>query len=277
MASPLPPGELLMLADLITPTAQGIASRVLARTAAGNITLFAFDAGKSSKSRLRCALVLILSGRSGEWQSAVASTDTECDAGADARERGSCRSRDRSVAHAADHAARKARRVDAWPQPVVRIPASRAAVSRRRGSHKRRPRRILERDDEAAAFDGGQIAHAREVHEHAAVDAQERRRDRASARDPRSSDRGCARRRRCRARCTCPPRGRRGSTPARRGSPSGRGGPRSGAGPLLRRSTASIRRVRRSSSIRPPAACASTPVTRASARSSRAGSTGFSR
>jgi len=31
---------------LVTPTAQGIASRVLARTAAGNITLFAFDAGE---------------------------------------------------------------------------------------------------------------------------------------------------------------------------------------------------------------------------------------
>ena len=43
MASTLPPGELLTLTDLITPTTQGIASRVLARTAAGNITLFAFD------------------------------------------------------------------------------------------------------------------------------------------------------------------------------------------------------------------------------------------
>ena len=38
----------------------------------------------------------------------------------------------------------------------------------------RRSRRILERDDEAAAIDGGQIAHAAEVDEHAAVDAQER-------------------------------------------------------------------------------------------------------
>ena len=46
MASTLPPGELLALDVLVTPTDRGIASRVLARTAAGNITLFAFDAGE---------------------------------------------------------------------------------------------------------------------------------------------------------------------------------------------------------------------------------------
>lgn len=46
MASTLTPGELFTLESLVTPTAQGIASRVLARTAAGNITLFAFDAGE---------------------------------------------------------------------------------------------------------------------------------------------------------------------------------------------------------------------------------------
>src|SRR5215207_1185457 len=46
MASRLIPGELFTLESLITPTAQGIASRVLARTATGNITLFAFDAGE---------------------------------------------------------------------------------------------------------------------------------------------------------------------------------------------------------------------------------------
>ena len=39
MASTLPPGEPFALDGLVTPTAQGIASRVLARTAAGNITL----------------------------------------------------------------------------------------------------------------------------------------------------------------------------------------------------------------------------------------------
>jgi quercetin dioxygenase-like cupin family protein len=46
MASTLPAGELLTLESLVTPTSQGIASRVLARTAGGNITLFAFDAGE---------------------------------------------------------------------------------------------------------------------------------------------------------------------------------------------------------------------------------------
>ena len=64
MASTLPPGELLALADLITPTTQGIASRVLARTAAGNITLFAFDTGEdlSEHTAPFDALVLTLSG-----------------------------------------------------------------------------------------------------------------------------------------------------------------------------------------------------------------------
>lgn len=38
--------EALPLASLVTPTPQGIASRVLAKTSGGNITLFAFDAGQ---------------------------------------------------------------------------------------------------------------------------------------------------------------------------------------------------------------------------------------
>ena len=64
MASTLQPGELLALDSLVTPTAQGIASRVLARTAAGNITLFAFDAGEelSEHTAPFDALVLTLSG-----------------------------------------------------------------------------------------------------------------------------------------------------------------------------------------------------------------------
>jgi quercetin dioxygenase-like cupin family protein len=64
MASALPPAELLALTDLITPTTQGIASRVLARTAAGNITLFAFDTGEdlSEHTAPFDALVLTLSG-----------------------------------------------------------------------------------------------------------------------------------------------------------------------------------------------------------------------
>jgi quercetin dioxygenase-like cupin family protein len=46
MASTLAAGEVFTLESLVTPTDQGIASRVLARTTAGNITLFAFDAGE---------------------------------------------------------------------------------------------------------------------------------------------------------------------------------------------------------------------------------------
>src|SRR3954465_14772111 len=64
MASTLPPGEPFPLDTLVTPTAQGIASRVLARTAAGNITLFAFDADEelSEHTAPFDALVLTLSG-----------------------------------------------------------------------------------------------------------------------------------------------------------------------------------------------------------------------
>jgi quercetin dioxygenase-like cupin family protein len=64
MASTIPPGELFTLDALVTPSAQGIASRVLARTAAGNITLFAFDAGEelSEHAAPFDALVLTLSG-----------------------------------------------------------------------------------------------------------------------------------------------------------------------------------------------------------------------
>src|SRR4029079_1672359 len=64
MASTLTAGELFSLDALVTPTAQGIASRVLARTAAGNITLFAFDAGEelSEHTAPFDALALTLSG-----------------------------------------------------------------------------------------------------------------------------------------------------------------------------------------------------------------------
>lgn len=64
MASTLAPGELFTLESLVTPTAQGIASRVLARTAAGNITLFTFDTGEelSEHTAPFDALVLTLSG-----------------------------------------------------------------------------------------------------------------------------------------------------------------------------------------------------------------------
>ena len=64
MASTLSPGQLFTLDGLVTSTAQGIASRVLARTAAGNVTLFAFDAGEelSEHTAPFDALVLTLSG-----------------------------------------------------------------------------------------------------------------------------------------------------------------------------------------------------------------------
>ena len=64
MTSTLAAGELFTLESLVTPTAQGIASRVLARTAVGNITLFAFDSGEeiSEHTAPFDALVLTLSG-----------------------------------------------------------------------------------------------------------------------------------------------------------------------------------------------------------------------
>jgi quercetin dioxygenase-like cupin family protein len=64
MASTLAVGELFTLESLVTPTSRGISSRVLARTAAGNITLFAFDAGEelSEHTAPFDALVLTLSG-----------------------------------------------------------------------------------------------------------------------------------------------------------------------------------------------------------------------
>ena len=64
MGSTLTAGELFTLESLITPTVHGIASRVLARTAAGNITLFAFDAGEelSEHAAPFDALALTLSG-----------------------------------------------------------------------------------------------------------------------------------------------------------------------------------------------------------------------
>jgi quercetin dioxygenase-like cupin family protein len=43
----IPDATVLALADLVSPTEHGIASRVIARSAAGNVTLFAFDQGES--------------------------------------------------------------------------------------------------------------------------------------------------------------------------------------------------------------------------------------
>jgi quercetin dioxygenase-like cupin family protein len=60
----IPPGEVLLIHSLVTPTEQGIASRVLARTTGGNLTLFAFDAGQelSEHTAPFDALVLVLEG-----------------------------------------------------------------------------------------------------------------------------------------------------------------------------------------------------------------------
>ncbi len=66
MAAPtLPPAEALVLHDLVTPTAHGIASRILAKTSGGNVTLFSFDEGQGLTEHTSAfdALVLVLEGR----------------------------------------------------------------------------------------------------------------------------------------------------------------------------------------------------------------------
>lgn len=62
--SHIPAAEALSLAGLITPTEQGIASRILAKTGGGNLTLFAFDQGQglSEHATPFDALVLVLDG-----------------------------------------------------------------------------------------------------------------------------------------------------------------------------------------------------------------------
>ena len=61
----LPSSQALLLAELVTPTPHGIASRVLARSGGGNVTLFAFDAGQGLEEHTSPfdALVLVLEGR----------------------------------------------------------------------------------------------------------------------------------------------------------------------------------------------------------------------
>ena len=63
-ASPLPPSDALLLESLITPTPQGIASRILGKAAGGNMTLFAFDEGQglTEHSSPFDAFVLVLDG-----------------------------------------------------------------------------------------------------------------------------------------------------------------------------------------------------------------------
>ena len=60
----MPSAEALPIHALITSTAGGIASRVLARTPGGNLTLFAFDAGQELAEHTAPfdALVMVLEG-----------------------------------------------------------------------------------------------------------------------------------------------------------------------------------------------------------------------
>jgi quercetin dioxygenase-like cupin family protein len=62
--STIPPAEPLSIESLVTPTAHGIASRVLAKASGGNVTLFAFDAGEelSEHTAPFDALVLVTDG-----------------------------------------------------------------------------------------------------------------------------------------------------------------------------------------------------------------------
>jgi quercetin dioxygenase-like cupin family protein len=65
MAVPeFPAAEALPLDTLVTPTPQGIASRILAKAAGGNVTLFAFDAGQGLTEHTSPfeALVMVLAG-----------------------------------------------------------------------------------------------------------------------------------------------------------------------------------------------------------------------
>ena len=60
----IPPSDALALHSLISPTEQGIASRVLGKTSGGNMTLFAFDKGQGLTEHTSPfdAFVLVLEG-----------------------------------------------------------------------------------------------------------------------------------------------------------------------------------------------------------------------
>lgn len=63
-AGMIPAAETLQLHSLVTPTEHGIASRILAKTGGGNLTLFAFDAGQGLTEHTSPyeALVMTLEG-----------------------------------------------------------------------------------------------------------------------------------------------------------------------------------------------------------------------
>jgi quercetin dioxygenase-like cupin family protein len=58
------PAQALPLSTLITPTPDGIASRILAKTSGGNLTLFAFDSGQALTEHTSPyeAVVIVLDG-----------------------------------------------------------------------------------------------------------------------------------------------------------------------------------------------------------------------
>jgi quercetin dioxygenase-like cupin family protein len=60
----LPSAEALALQSLVSPTPHGIASRVLAKTSGGNLTVFAFDAGQGLTEHTSPfeAFVMVLEG-----------------------------------------------------------------------------------------------------------------------------------------------------------------------------------------------------------------------
>ena len=64
MPQTLPGGEALSLPSLITPTEQGIASRVLGKAAGGSVTLFALDTGQglTEHSSPFDAFVIVIEG-----------------------------------------------------------------------------------------------------------------------------------------------------------------------------------------------------------------------
>lgn len=63
--STLPEAQAFALHDLVMPTAHGIASRLLAKTGGGNVTLFSFAAGQGLTEHTSAydALVFVLEGR----------------------------------------------------------------------------------------------------------------------------------------------------------------------------------------------------------------------
>ena len=76
----IPAAEALVLADLITPTPHGIASRVIGKSGGGTVTLFAFDAGESLSEHTAPfdALVIVIAGA---FRLTIGGTPVEANAG----------------------------------------------------------------------------------------------------------------------------------------------------------------------------------------------------